>query len=179
MKARKAKKEMQALFEQGFSREEIFERFIGAGLPEKRVASLVASLKDHTLYQLYSGRNNLLVSIMFIHSIAAAFIGYIAGLDMGGQARLWLAGIAALIPLLFMIGFYKYSLGAYLAYIFLSLTQMPRSFEGFNEAPIIVASGLLITVATVLLVWHVKSKLYPYFGMLGAKQRDGRFDFSN
>jgi hypothetical protein len=179
VKARKAKKEMQTLFDQGFSREEVFEKFIGNGLPEKRVASLVASLKDDTLCQLYSGRNNLLVSIMFVHSIAAALIGYIAGLEMGGQAPLWLAGIAALIPLMFMFGFYKYSLGAYLAYVFLSLTQMPRSFEGFNDAPIMVASGLLITIATVVLVWHVKSKLYPYFGLFGAKQQDGRFDFSS
>ncbi|EDM46958.1 hypothetical protein MDG893_15992 [Marinobacter algicola DG893] len=170
---------MQALFEQGFNREEIFERFIGRDLPEKRVASLVASLKDDTLCQLYSGRNNFLISVMFVHSIAAAFIGYIAGSDMEGQAPLWLAGIAALIPLLFMFGFYKYNLGAYLAFVFLSLTQMPRSFEGFNDAPVVVASGLLITIGTVVLVWHVKSKLYPYFGVFGAKQQGGRFDFSS
>lgn len=178
VKPRKMKQEMQAKFSAGVTRAELLNEYKGLTLPEKRVAACVASLKDETLCQLYSGRNNILISLMFVQALFAAFAGYTTGLSIGGQAPYWLAGIAASISFLFIIGFYRHSLTAYLAYIFLSISQLPNTFPSANDEPIELFIIWSITVGTILYVWHVKSKLYPYFGFFGAKKESGQFTFA-
>lgn len=165
------KQRAQELFSEGASRAEIFEEFRDQGVKDKTLASIIASMKDETLCQLYSGRNNLLISVTFFQGLLVTFVSYYAGLPNGAEPALWAAGVAALIFALFIAGFYRCSLRAYRIYIFISFYSL------FVE----LGNGDLVSIAIASLflgfVWHIKSKLYPYFGLIGAKQVNGQYAF--
>lgn len=179
MKPKKMQKEMQFKFNNGATRAEIFDEYKHQSLPEKRVASLVASLKDDTLCQLFSGRNNILIGFMFFQALLAAIVGYSAGLSIGGQAPFWLAGIATAIAFLFIIGFYRYSLVAYLAYIFISISQLPKLFQEPGDSLLALLIALSVSLGGIAFVWHIKSKLYPFFSIFGAKKTNSGFSFND
>lgn len=158
-------------FSNGASRAEAFQACRDQGVKDESLASIIASLKDDTLCQLYSGRNNFLISITFVQGLLVTFISYYAGLKNGSESALWAAGVAAFLFALFITGFYRCSLRTYVIYICISFYSLFIEL-GNGDLVSIAVCGLLLGF-----VWHVKTKLYPFFGLFRAKQINGQYAF--
>ena len=72
------------------------------------------------------------------------------------------------------MGFYTHRVGAYNAYILLSVIQLPRSFEGFTSSPVATLIAVGLSVGVLAFVWYVRSKLFPDFAFITPKKIRGR-----
>jgi hypothetical protein len=116
---------------------------------------------------------------MFIQAAIAFLLGFGIGVKIGPNARWIIGGIIALIPLLFAWGFYKNSAATYNAYIFLSIIQLPKQFEGFSSSPVATTIGFAIGILLVAFIWYVRRKIFPDFAFITPKKVKGQYVFSS
>jgi hypothetical protein len=160
---------MQSELDSGVSLQAIFEKNKSDDIKEKKLAYLVSSLKDKTLIQKYKTANNVLIGIMVVITIISAFAGYGIGVEATPNSAIYWTAIA-IIPMLFLYGFFKINFQAYLAYLFLTISQFPKYLINFGAEPVTDIIGLVVSISIIALVWFLKGKLFPYMGFLGAKK---------
>jgi len=177
------KKEVQAkvreLLIAGTPKEKVFEQLAGQGVKDRQLAYFIASYADQDHCDDHGNKIDFLVTVMFIEAMIAFFVGYGIGSEIGPNAKWILGSLGALMPLLFGYGFYKNRVGAYNAYIFLSILQIPRSFEGFSSSPVATSIAIGVNVAVLAYVWYVRSKLFPDFAFMSPKKIKGEYVFSS
>jgi hypothetical protein len=61
----------------------------------------------------------------------------------------------------------------------LTVSQIGRMFQGYEEDPVMTVVGVVITLAMVFYVAWVKALLFPDLGFVGSKKVKGQFVFSN
>jgi len=83
------------------------------------------------------------------------------------------------IPLMFAWGFYKHRVGAYNAYIILTITQLPRSLGDFAHSPVASTIGLAIGLGILGYVWFVRHKLFPDFAFVTPRKVKGQYAFES
>lgn len=176
------KKEIQAkvreLLVGGTPKAQVFEQLAGQGAKDSQLAYFIASYADPHRCSDHERKVNVLVTIMFIQALIAFFMGFGIGTTIGPNAR-WILGVLiALIPLAFAWGFYTHRVGAYNAYILLSVIQLPRSFEGFTSSPVATSIAVGLSVGVLAFVWYVRSKLFPDFAFITPKKIKGAYAFS-
>jgi len=109
--------------------------------------------------------------------LIAFWLGFGVGVKIGPNAK-WIIGVLiALIPLLFAWGFYTNRVGAYNAYILLSIIQLPKSFGGFTSTPVASSIGIAIGVGLIAYVWYVREKVFPGFVLTTPKKVKGEYVF--
>jgi hypothetical protein len=177
------KKEIQAkvtkLLLSGAAKSEVFAQLSGQGVKDSQLAYLIASYADPNRCDEHDRKVNILITIMFIQAAIAFLIGFGIGAKMGPNAK-WIIGtLVALIPMLFAWGFYKHRVGAYNAYILLTIVQLPKSFEGFSLTPIASSVGIAISIGLLAYVWYVRDKLFPGFAMMTPKKIKGKYVFAS
>ena len=160
---------MQTEFDEGESLSAIYEKYGNKDIKEARLAYLVGTLKSKELIAKYKTGRAVLVIIMVLVTLLSALYGYGIGLTSGSSTPVYWSAIA-IIPLLFLYGFIRNSFQVYLAYIILSITQLPRSMVNFGENLVIDVISLLISVSIIAFVWYLKNKLFPYMAMMGPKK---------
>jgi hypothetical protein len=175
------KKEISAkvaeLLSSGVAKVEVFAQLSGQGIKDSQLAYLVAAFADPKRCYEHDRKVNVLVTLMFILAVITFLAGFGIGAKIGPNAK-WIVGaLIALIPLLFALGFYKHKVGAYNAYILLTIVGMPRSFEGFTSTPIASSIGLAINIAVLAYVWYVREKLFPGFLLMTPKKIKGQYAF--
>lgn len=176
------KKEMKALLESGVSKSEIFEQYRekDIGIKEKKLAYLISSLPDIELCLEHDKKNNILITLMFICMGLSALNALSLAENIEGTFFYLIMGISIGIPLLFIWGFYKYSLTTYNVFIILSISQLHKNFEGFSNEPIVSIISLSVSIGLIAYAWFIKSKLYPEATFLGVKKsKSGEFQFSS
>lgn len=176
------KKEVQAkvyeLLAAGTPKAKVFEQLTGQGVKDSQLAYSIASFADPSRCDNHERKVNILITVMFIQALIAFFMGFGIGAKIGPNAK-WIAGaLIALIPLLFAWGFYAHRVGAYNAYILLTIIQLPRSFEGFTSSPVATSIAIAISVAVLAYVWYVREKLFPDFAFITPKKVKGEYVFS-
>lgn len=169
MKNKELMKLMQSEFDFGKSLQSIFEKYKSEDIKEKKLAYFVASLKDKTLIQKYKIANNILIVLMGLFTIIAALSGYAMGLEMTPNTPIYWCAVA-IIPMIFLYGFIKHKHNTYVAYIMLSITQLPKLFSNVGGELAFDVIGLLVSLSIIILVWYLKLKLFPYMGFLGPKK---------
>lgn len=181
MKKKELHKEIKNLSKQGLTKTAIFEQLkIHPSIKEKKLATMVAAVPDKILCQLHSGKNNVLITLMFIQALFGGLFGYFLGLEISEASAVTFACIVAGIPLLLAFGFYRHNYQAFQIYIVLTLIGLSSSLKGFDEEPISTLIGLTINIGMLVYVSYVKSKLFPEFAFLGLKKRpEGEYQFSN
>jgi len=80
--------------------------------------------------------------------------------------------------LLFVWGFSKNNVGAYNAYLILTITQLPRQLTGFEERPVSTLIGCLIGLALFAYIWYVRTRIFPDFNFIAPKKMNGKYVFS-
>jgi len=116
---------------------------------------------------------------MGIQVVFAFLLCLAIGAKIGPNAKWIIAGLAALIPLLFAWGFYKFNVGTYNAFIFLSIIQLPKAFQGFTKSPTESSIGIAIAIGMIAYVWYVRGKLFPDFAFITPKKFNGQYVFTD
>jgi hypothetical protein len=176
------KKEIQAkvreLLAAGTTKTEVFAQLTGQGVKDSQLAYFIASYADPNRCDDHERKVNILITIMFVQALIAFFLGFGIGAKIGPHAMLVVGALIALIPLLFAWGFFAHRVGAYNAYIFLTIIQLPRSFEGFASSPVATSIAIAFNVAILAYVWYVREKLFPDFSFITPKKVKGEYVFS-
>ncbi|MEK7915292.1 permease, partial [Burkholderia contaminans] len=81
------------------------------------------------------------------------------------------------LSLLFIWGFATHRVGAYHAFILLSLLQLPKTIAELGRDPSSALPSLAITVLLVGYVWFVRNRLFPDYGWFTPRKVEGRYAF--
>lgn len=156
---------------------EVFARLSGQGIKDSQLAYLIASYADPALCMQHERKVNLLVTLISIHAVIVFLIGFGIGAKSGSDAKWLIGGLGASILILFAWGFHTHRVGAYNAWILLSIIQLPKSFNGFTANPLASTIGISVSIGMLLYVWHVREQLFPDFTFLTPRKLRGRYVF--
>lgn len=177
MNKREIKAKIKELLSSGTTKSAVFAQLSGQGVKDSQLAYFIASYPDPVRCDEQRWKSNILITLMFIQAVIVFLLGFGIGARIGPNAR-WLVGVfLALIPLLFAWGFYANRVGAYNAYILLSVVQLPKSFEGFSSNPGASSMGIAIGVGLIAYVWYVREKIFPGFAWMTPKKVKGEYVF--
>ena len=177
MDQKQIKGRVAELLSSGLTKSDVFNQLSGQGVKDSQLAYSIAAYTDPTLRYAHNGKVNLLVTFMFILAGIALLLGFFLGAKFGPNSRWVWAAIFAFVPLLFAWGFYNYKVGAYNAYILLTIIQIPKAFTGFSATPITSSIALLINIAFLAYVWYLREKLFPGFMLMSPKKIKGQYVF--
>lgn len=176
------KKEIQAKVREMLSacspKSEVFSQLSGQGVKDSQLAYFIAAYADPDRCSEHGRKVNMLVTIMFVQALLAFLFGLGIGAETGPLAKWIIGALVAAIPLLFAWGFHTHRVGAYNAYILLTIIQLPKSLEGLASSPIATSIIFLINIAIVAFVWYVREKIFPDFAFITPKKIKGVYVFS-
>jgi hypothetical protein len=172
------KQKVAEMLDAGTSKTEVFKTLSGGAVKDRVLAYYIAAHAFPLLCAKHDGKVNGLITMMFIQALIAALAGYALGAKIGPNAAWIFPALCAVIPLLIAYGFYKNSVGAYNAYIILTLASSHNLFKGFTEAPITSSISIAIAVGMFMFVWYVRSLLFPDFAVIGPRKAKGNYVFS-
>ena len=171
------KSKVGELLSSGAAKSEVFAQLSGQGAKDSQLAYFIASYPDPVRCDEHSGKVNVLITLMLIQALIAFLLGFGVGAKIGPNAKWIVGGLIALIPLLFAWGFYANRVGAYNAYILLSIVQLPKSFEGFSSNPVASSIAVAIGIGLIAYVWYVREKIFPGFAFTTPKKVKGEYVF--
>jgi hypothetical protein len=164
----------------GMAKSKVFEQMSGQGVKDAQVAYFVASYVDPARREAHRGKIRILIAIVLVQALIGFAFGFVlGGVARGPYAALIVGGLIAAIPLWIGWGFHKNQVGAYNAYIVLTIFQGYRMFDGFTSAPIATSVVVVINLAILSLVLYVREKLFPGFLLMTPKKIKGRYVFSD
>jgi hypothetical protein len=179
MNKKEIKNKVNELLASGVAKSEVFAQLSGQGVKDNQLAYYIAAYAPPHLTEEYAGKVSTLVTLMFVQALIASFMGFIIGAKIGPTAQWVFAVLIASIPLLFAWGFYKNYVGAYNAYILLSVVQLPKQFTGISESPIATSIGIAVGLGILIFVWYLQRKIFPDFTFVAPKKIKGKYVFSD
>jgi hypothetical protein len=177
MDKKEARAKVEELLSTGTAKRDVFAQLSGQGVNDNQLAYLIASYPDPARCAEHAKKVKWLVAIMIVQALILLPAGFLIGATIGPVAAGLIGTLCMLIPLLFAYGFYTNRVGAYNAYILLSIVQLPNAFKGFMSAPVASAIGLLIAIGIVVLVWHVRDKIFPDFTFVTPRKVNKEYVF--
>lgn len=171
------KQQIHECLSQGMSKAEAFAKFQGAGAKDSRLAQIIAAYPDPLLCQAHRVKRRLVIALASLQLILALGSGLVLGARHGAVLQLCIAGGIALIPALLLWAFMRNLVGAYNAYIYLSLMQLPSLLGGWGAHPGQTVAAVVLNLGFVLFVRNVRESLFPYATLFGTRKRDGRYAF--
>ena len=178
MNKKEAKTRIAALLSAGARKADVLAELAGQGLKDRVLARLIASRPDPELCRKNKVHTRVLIALgiaQLLISVALAYLILVDGLNMGA-AVLFLA-LTVPLSLLFIWGFATHRVGAYHAFIILSLLQVPKTIADLGHDPSTALPTLGVTVILVGYVWFVRNRLFPDFGWFTPRKVEGRYAF--
>jgi hypothetical protein len=179
MNNKEVRAQVRDLLDKGTAKAEVFAQLTGQGAKDSRLAYFIASYPDPKRRNENGRKVSILIMVMIAQSLIGFLVGYGLGAETGPVAKWLLGALVALVPLIFAWGFYLPRVGAYNAYVLLTIIQLPRSFAGFQSTPIEVLIAVTINVAVLAYVWHVRDKLFPDFRFIYPRRSKGKYVFTS
>lgn len=179
MKSKETKAKVAEMLSSGVTKSAVFAQLVGQGVRDSRLAYFIAAHAYPHRCDEHDRKINIAITLMFIQALVAFVLGFTFGAKIGPNASWILGGLTASIPLLFAWGFYANRVGAYNAYILLSLIQTPKGFSNFASSPIGSSINIAIGLAMLIYVWRVRTKLFPDFGFITPKKAKGQYVFES
>lgn len=179
MKSKEIKAKVSGLLSSGIAKSEVFAQLAGQGVRDSRLAYIIAAHVYPHRVGAHDRKVNGVITLMFLQALVAFAMGYTYGARIGQNAAWILGALSAAIPLLFVWGFFTNRVGAYNAYIVLSLIQTPKGFSDFTASPIMSSINIAIGLSMLACVWFVRTKLFPDFGFVTPKKIKGQYIFES
>jgi hypothetical protein len=172
----KLKKQCQSDFDNGLSRSRIFEKYSKTEMSEKKLATVIATIKDGTLIKKYRLLNYLLVGVMLLLALVISFSFYEVA-KSGETAAITVVSVIILLFVALIYGVIQNNYQAYLIYALLTTMKLPTHIEGFGSDLTVNIIELSIALFLVCTTWFLKSKLFPYMTIFGGpkKNDDGKY----
>ncbi|RQZ12883.1 permease [Burkholderia sp. Bp9031] len=186
MNKKEARTRIAALLSAGARKADVLAELAGQGLKDRVLARLIASRPDPALCRKNKVHTWILIGLgiaQLLISLVLAYLFSAAANELGGAGTLG-KGLAVLflvltvpLSLLFIWGFATHRVGAYHAFIILSLLQLPKILADLGHDPSSALPSLGVTVILVGYVWFVRNRLFPDFGWFTPRKVDGRYAF--
>jgi hypothetical protein len=168
----KLKKQCQFDFDNGLSRASIFEKYSNGGISEKKLATIVATIKDSVLTKKYKLLNYLLVGVMVLSAVLVSFLFYEI-LKSSETSAIVLVSIIVLLFVSLIYGVFNNYHQAYLIYALLTTMKLPTHIEGFGSDLTVNIIELSLAFFVVCTTWFLKVKLFPFMSVLGGPKKSG------
>jgi hypothetical protein len=177
------RKQIQAkvreLINDGAEREQVFVQFARHGVKAGELAYYISSCAGPVRRDEHHGKVLVLLALMVFQTLIAFLAGYGIAAKLGPNTG-WIGGIlVALFAISIGWGFYKNWIGAYNAYIFLTVIELSPSFDRFAANPIPTVLAAIFNIALLAFVWYVRGKLFPDLVFLSPKKVRGRYVFTD
>ncbi|RQS13630.1 permease [Burkholderia sp. Bp8998] len=178
MNKKEAKTRIAALLSAGARKADVLAELAGQGLKDRVLAHLIASRPDPELCRKNKVHTRVLIGLGIAQLVISLALAYLILADTlsEGAALLFLA-LTVPLSLLFIWGFATHRVGAYHAFIVLSLLQVPKTIADLGRDPSVALPTLGVTVILVGYVWFVRNRLFPDFGWFTPRKVDGRYAF--
>lgn len=144
MDKKELKAKVKELLDSGKTKTEVFKKLSSPDIKEGVLAYYIASY----VYQERVKEQKWKINIIIFTMVIQALLIFLIGLGIS----IILALILTLIPVIFIWAFKKNHIGAYNAYLVLTVVQLPKSIEGLIKDPIATTIGLAISIGLFALV---------------------------
>ncbi|AOR70544.1 permease [Burkholderia stabilis] len=177
MNRKEAKTRIAVLLSAGTRKADVLADLSGQGLKDRVLAGLIASRADPERCRKNKVHVRILVALGIAQlAISLALAYYISATAGTGIVLLFLA-LTVPLSLLFIWGFATHRVGAYHAFILLSLLQLPKTIADLGRDPSTALPSLVITILLVGYVWFVRNRIFPDYGWLTPRKVEGRYAF--
>ncbi|MBY4693040.1 permease [Burkholderia latens] len=167
MNKKEAKTKIAALLSAGARKADVLAELGGQGLKDRVLAHLIASHADPELCRKNQLHTRILVGLGIAQLLISVGLAYLLWADTRSNGA----------ALLFIWGFSTHRVGAYHAFIILSLLQLPKTIAALAHEPSSAVPSLAVTVVLVGYVWFVRNRMFPDFGWFTPRKVDGRYAF--
>jgi len=163
----------------GMTKSSVFQALSSPSIKDRKLAYAIASYPSPRLCEANKIHIRVLVVFAYLQGVLGLLVGFFIGLEESRLGGLVFAVVVAAIALLFAHGFKKNNVGAYNAYLVLTISQFPRQLEGFATSPTIAVIGLVIALGVFAYVAYVRSKIFPDFTFMSLRKNQGKYVFSD
>ncbi|CAG9246556.1 conserved membrane hypothetical protein [Paraburkholderia unamae] len=170
---------MEEMLSAGAKKQDVFAALSGNGVKDRILAYRIAAYADPQRCGANRMHIRAVIVIACIELALGMLVAFGAGVQISAGTGLFIAAIAALFGILFVWGFARNRANIYNGFILLSLTQLPRAFQGFSTEPGTTAIAAAINVAVIAYVWFVRNRLFPDFAFISPRKMNGRYVFSD
>ncbi|WP_423380825.1 permease [Burkholderia sp. LMG 32019] len=185
MNRKEAKTRIAVLMSAGKRKADVLADLSGQGLKDRVLAGLIAARPDPERCRKNKVHVRILVALAIVQLMNGLTFAYgvstagdlgISGALGNGLVMLLLA-LNVLLSLLFIWGFATHRVGAYHAFILLSLVQLPKTITELGRSPSTALPSLVVTVLLVGYVWFVRNRMFPDYGWFTPRKVEGRYAF--
>ncbi|MBJ9963542.1 permease [Burkholderia seminalis] len=178
MNRKEAKTRIAVLLSAGTRKADALAELSGQGLKDRVLAHLIASRPDPERCRKNKVHIRILVALGIAQLAISLMLAYYFFASGAGNV-LVLVFLALTVPLslLFIWGFATNRVGAYHAFILLSLLQLPKTIAELGRDPSTALPSLLITALLVGYVWYVRNRMFPDYGWFAPRKVEGRYTF--
>lgn len=177
MNKKEIKKLVAERLSQGTGKQAVFDELRGGALSDYRLAYQVAAYPNPERIRDNRWRIKILIVIGALQTALAFLIGWGIGAPSGNGLALPAACLTALLPAIIAFGFYRNSVGAYNAFILLSIIQLPRQFLELGETGFSGVLGIIVSIALVSYVLHLRYRLFPDFIAFTPQKKNRQYAF--
>ncbi|TCW79612.1 permease [Burkholderia sp. SRS-46] len=179
MNKTEAKTKIAAMLSAGSKKGDVLAALSGQGIKDRVLANLIASRPDPERCRQNRLHVRLLIALGILQLLFCLWVAYTLFVEVGsiGAIALFLA-LTVPLSLLFIWGFATYRVGAYHAYIALSIAQMPKLIGHLATDPGDALIGLAISIALVVYVYFVRNRLFPDYVWFRPRKAQGRYVFA-
>lgn len=165
------KQKVTELLNRGVSRTVIFNQLKGSGVDDDKLARIISSNVYQPSCLEQAGKINFLLFLMGFQILMTFVAGYQFGIKSG--VPIIFANLSAFVPALLTYGFYHNRFWAYQAYIILAFIGVFQALKGLAVAPGETLVAILINLAALGFVWHIKSKIFPDLTGISVPKKEG------
>ncbi|MBR8451832.1 permease [Burkholderia multivorans] len=184
MNKKEAKAKIAALLAAGTRKAEVLANLSGQGLKDRVLARMIASRPDPERCRRNKVHVRILIGIAVVQLLISLDIAYSLfefagrlGSSRGQGVTLLFIALTVPLALLFIWGFATNRVGAYHAFIALSLLQLPKTIADLTHDPSDALPTLAITAVLIGYVWFVRNRMFPDYGWFTPRKVDGRYAF--
>jgi hypothetical protein len=179
MNKKEALAQVTEMLSAGEKKQAVFSELSGKGVKDRVLAYFIASYADPQRCARNKIHRRIAIAITYIQLALAILAALYIATNMSVAVGLIVGAIGVLFGALFVWGFTKNKASMYTAFIFLSLSQLPRQLQGFMDTPVASLVGLAIGVGIVAYVWFVRQRLFPDILVVGPRKVAGQYVFSD
>ncbi|CAD9226928.1 Permeases of the major facilitator superfamily [Burkholderia cenocepacia] len=178
MNRKEAKTRIAVLLSAGTRKADALAELSGQGLKDRVLAHLIASRPDPERCRKNKVHIRILVALGIAQLVISLMLAYYFFVSGAGNVLVTVF-LALTVPLslLFIWGFATHRVGAYHAFIVLSLLQIPKAVADLGRDPAAALPSLAITLVLVGYVWFVRTRLFPDYGWFTPRKVEGRYAF--
>ncbi|EAY66729.1 hypothetical protein BCPG_05124 [Burkholderia cenocepacia PC184] len=178
MNRKEAKTRIAVLLSAGTRKADALAELSGQGLKDRVLAHLIASRPDPERCRNNKVHVRILIALGIAQLVISLMLAYYFFVSGAGNVLVTVF-LALTVPLslLFIWGFATHRVGAYHAFIVLSLLQIPKAVADLGRDPAAALPSLAITVVLVGYVWFVRTRLFPDYGWFTPRKVEGRYAF--